>query len=93
METIAKVRRDHHVHKKSIKEIARARGLSRNTVRKILRGGETAFSYERGRQPLPKLGEFVAPLEAMLAGNESKSRREKLTLMRMFGKRVSSPTC
>lgn len=84
VETIAKVRRDHHVHKKSIKEIARARGLSRNTVRKILRGGETAFSYERGRQPLPKLGEFVAPLEAMLAGNETKSRREKLTLMRMF---------
>ncbi len=84
VETIARVRRDHYVHKKSIKEIVRSRGLSRNTVRKILRGEDTAFSYERAEQPLPKLGEHVRDLDDMLDDNASKSRREKLTLMRMF---------
>ena len=58
METIAKVRRDHFVHDKGIKRISRERGLSRNSVRKILRCGETAFSYERLAQPLPKLGAY-----------------------------------
>jgi transposase-like protein len=37
VETIAKIRRDYFVEKKSIKAIARDRGVSRNTVRKVLR--------------------------------------------------------
>ena len=44
VETIAKVRRDHFVHGKSIKQISRERGLSRNSVRKILRSEETVSS-------------------------------------------------
>ena len=39
VETIAKVRRDHFVNGKGIRAIARNRGLSRNTVRKIIREG------------------------------------------------------
>jgi transposase len=38
--------REHLVKGKSIKEIARDLKISRNTVRKILRSGETSFSYE-----------------------------------------------
>ena len=59
VETIAKVRRDHIVDKKPIKAIARDRGLSRNTVRKVLRSGATSFSYESGEQPYPKLGPYA----------------------------------
>ena len=47
VESIARVRRDHFVGKKGIKQIARERGLSRNTVRKIVRSEETAFSKAR----------------------------------------------
>ena len=47
METIARIRREHLSRGKSIKEIARDLKISRNTVRKILRSGETSFSYER----------------------------------------------
>lgn len=47
VETIAKVRRDYFVDGKPIKAIMRDRKISRNTVRKIVRSGETAFSYER----------------------------------------------
>ena len=84
VETIAKIRRDHLVEGKSIKAIARDRGVSRNTVRKVLRSGETAFRYERVSQPLPRLSAFRERLEGLLAENEAKSRRERLTLMQLF---------
>ncbi len=84
VETIAKVRRDHFVHDKGIKRISRERGLSRNSVRKILRCGKTAFSYERPMQPLPKLGAFVERLEAMLEANEKRSKRDRFRLTRIF---------
>jgi transposase len=84
VETIGKIRRDHFVHGRSIKTIARERGLARNTVRKVLRSNETALGYARTRQPRPKLGEHVATLEAMLEENSKASRRDRLTLMRIF---------
>jgi hypothetical protein len=58
--------------------------VSRNTVRKVLRSGETSFEYERGVQPLPKLGRWTEELDELLAGNAAKSAREQLTLIRMF---------
>jgi len=39
VEMIAKIRRDYLVEGKSIKAIARDRGISRDTVRKVLRSG------------------------------------------------------
>ena len=84
VETLAKVRRDHFVHGEGIKQIGRERGLSRNSVRKILRTGETAFSYERPSQPLPKLGAFVDRLVAMLEANEKRLTRDRFRLTRIF---------
>ncbi len=84
METIGKIRRDHFVRGKTIRSIARDRGLSRNTVRKVLRSQETSFRYKRDSQPRPKLGDHVAVLEVLLKQNQSLPRRERLTLMRMF---------
>jgi transposase len=84
LETIAKVRRDHFVHGKRIKEISRERGISRNSVRKILRSGDTEFTYERPSQPLPKLGPFVSHLEVMLEANERRPKRDRLRLTRIF---------
>ena len=84
VETIAKVRRDHFVHGKRIKAIARSRGLSKNTVRKILRSSEPAFRYERQSVPYPKLEAYRSQLEALLEANIGKSKRERLTLMRIY---------
>jgi hypothetical protein len=47
VETIARIRREHFIKGKTIKEIARDLKVSRNTVRKVLRSGETSFEYER----------------------------------------------
>jgi excisionase family DNA binding protein len=43
VETIGRIRREHLVKGKSIKEIARDLKISRNTVRKILRSGRHRF--------------------------------------------------
>ena len=85
VETIAKIRPDHFKDGKSIKAIARTRGVSRNTVRKVLRTNETAFRYDRHAPAVyPKLGPFQAQLEALLTARLTQSRRERVTLMRMW---------
>ncbi len=73
VETIGRIRREHLIKGKSIKEIARDLKISRNTVRKVLRSGETSFSYEREIQPRPKLGRWKAELDRMLTANTSNS--------------------
>jgi transposase len=84
VETIARIRREFFVKGKSIKEIVRDLKVSRNTVRKVLRSGATAFAYERAVQPLPKLGRWKDRLDRLLAANEAKPGRERLTLIRLF---------
>src|ERR1700758_5417526 len=84
VETIGRIRREHLVKGKSIKEIARDLKISRNTVRRILRSGETSFSYEREIQPRPKLGRWKAEIDRMLTKNAEASARERLTLIRLF---------
>ena len=84
VETIGRIRREHFVQGKSIKEIARDLRLSRNTVRKVLRSDETSFSYERRVQPRPKLGRWKEQLDRLLAANVEAPAREQLTLIRIF---------
>jgi transposase len=84
VETIARIRREHLDRGKSIKQIARELKLSRNTVRRVLRSGETALSYERDTQPRPKLGSWTQDLDRLLTANVKVSARERLTLIRLF---------
>jgi transposase-like protein len=84
VDTIARVRREYLVRGRSIREIARELHISRNTVRKILRSGETEFVYERTVQPQPKLGSWRVELDRLLAVNTARSSRERLTLIRVF---------
>ncbi len=84
VETIGRIRREHFQRGKSIKEIARDLKISRNTVRKVLRSGETSFSYEREVQPRPKLGAWKTEIDRVLAANATKPARERLTLIRVF---------
>ena len=84
VDTIARVRREFFVRGRSIKEIARELHISRNTVRKIVRSGETSFSYERSVQPQPRLGRWRDDLDRMLAANVARASRDRLTLLRIF---------
>ena len=58
--------------------------IARNTIRRVLRSQETSFSYERDVQPRPKLGIWTEQLEQRLTANERLSRRERLSLLRIF---------
>jgi predicted transcriptional regulator len=84
VETIGRIRREHFIKGKTIREIARDLKVSRNTVRKVLRSGETSFEYERNVQPRPKLGRWMAELENLLSGNAAKPARVQLKLIRIF---------
>jgi transposase len=84
VETIGRIRREHFAKGKSIKEIVRDLKISRNTVRKVLRSGETSFSYERKIQPQPKLGRWKAEIDRMLVRNVANTARDRLTLIRLF---------
>ena len=51
-------------------------------MRKILHSDETSFSYERERQPLPRIGPWRE--HRFLIANEGKPSRERLTLIRIY---------
>src|SRR5579863_1784000 len=84
VETIGRIRRAFWVEKKPIRQIVRELRISRQTVRKAVRGSSTEFRYERQVQPQPRLGAFVARLDAMLEANSKRPARERLTARRLF---------
>jgi transposase len=84
VETIAKIRLAFFHQKKPIKAICRELKISRKAVRKAIRSDTTEFRYERGVQPMPKLGSWLEQLDGLLASNEDKPARERLTLIRVF---------
>jgi len=83
VETVVRVRREHAAGK-PIKAIARDLRLSRKVVRKAIRAEEGAFSYQRARQPFPKLGPVRERLDQLLAENEARPRRDRLKLTRIW---------
>src|ERR1700730_12478854 len=84
VETIGRIRRAFLVEKKPIRQIVRELRISRQTVRKAIRGSTTEFRYERQVQPQPRLRAFVARLDAMLEANSKRPTRERLTARRLF---------
>jgi transposase len=84
VDEIAKIRRAYFVEKKPIKAICREQKRSRKAVRRAIRSEATEFRYERSVQPMPKLGVWRERLDDLLAANEVKARRERLTLVRVF---------
>ncbi len=66
VDKIGDIRRAYFEQQRPIKEIVRTLSVSRATVRKVIRGKQTEFRYERGVQPTPKLGDWVEVLTEIL---------------------------
>ena len=69
VETIEKLRRALLLiiaEGKSVKRICRDLRLSRNTVRTVVRSGDTEFRYDRSVQPRPKIDPWKNQLDSML---------------------------
>jgi len=84
VETIRKIRCAYQRDGKSIRQIAREMHLSRNTVKKVLRGQETEFTYARSAQPRPKLGPYEASLITRLSQDAALPRRQQRTAVVLF---------
>jgi len=84
VETIGRIRRAFWVDKKPIRQIVRELRISRQTVRKAIRGSSVEFRYERRVQPQPRLGAYVARLDGLLGANSKRPARERLTARRLF---------
>jgi transposase len=84
METVAKIRRRRLVEHESISEIARELRLSRNTVKRVLRGDGTAPVYRRQFNPKPKFGPFLPTLHRWLEQESQLPKRERRTGQRLF---------
>src|SRR6478609_974069 len=79
MAMIGKVLRMHHRESKSVREIARATSLSRNTVRKYLRAPVAQVpKYER-RAALTKLAPFVETVKLALLADARRPKKERRT--------------
>jgi len=81
---ISKVRLARFRDGKGIREIARDLGLSRNTVRSIIRSGITDQKYERTEQPRPKLGSFLKLLAKWLKEDSEKPVRHRRRAQILF---------
>jgi hypothetical protein len=93
VDTIARIRREFFIRGRSTKEICRALHVPCNTVRKLIRSGTTAPTYERTVQPLPKLGPWQNELDRLLSINAARSQREHLTLMKLGHERPGIGNC
>ena len=83
VDQIGQIRRAYFEQRRPIKEIVRTLGVSRATVRKVIRGRKTEFKYERGVQPTPKLGEWVEVLTEILDKESKLPKRERRSTQRL----------
>jgi transposase len=84
VETIRKIRLFVHRDGKSLRKTAEDLNLSRNTVRKVIRSQQTAFTYRRDKQPMPKLGAYVERLREKLERDKGLPKRQQRTAQRLF---------
>jgi transposase len=84
VETIRKVRLAYHRDGKSIRKTAKDLRLSRNTVRKVVRNDQTAFEYQRSKQPFPKLGAYIEELERRLEEDQQPPKKRRRTAQALF---------
>jgi transposase len=84
VETIGKIRRWHRVDKLSISKIAKRLSASRNTIAKYLDGEVTKPRYKQRPKRAPVMGAWVGKLEAMLAADALRPRKEQRTAQRLL---------
>ena len=85
MEMLGKIRRMHLRDKLSLHEITKRTGLSRNTIRRWLRGAEgvTPPTYRRTEGP-GKLTPFHAALEQALKADSHRNKQNRRTAKALF---------
>jgi len=69
---------------KPIKQIARELQVSKNTVKKVLRGDFTEVNYERKNHYRPKLGAYTGKLDCWLEAERNLPKKRQRTIKALF---------
>ncbi|MBT3256231.1 MAG: IS21 family transposase, partial [Deltaproteobacteria bacterium] len=79
------IRTAHRVYGKTIKQIARETGHSKNTVKKALRGEYSGYKPRIG-QPYPVLGPHVKTIDQWLNDDKERPKKQRHTAVRVFNR-------
>jgi transposase len=87
MDQYGYIRTAHRVYQKSIKQICRETGHSRETVRKVLRS--EPFGYApRTTQPYPVLGPYLPVIDQWLEEDKKRPKKQRHTARRIYDRLV-----
>lgn len=84
VETIAKIRRMYHIDGKAIRGIARELGISKNTVKKVIRSDATKFELAKYERSKPVIGNYLAYLHELLMSNQKEPLRRRMTAKKFY---------
>jgi len=84
MTNLGKVLRMHHRDNKSVREIARATSLSRNTVRKYLRSGASQPPAYKRPSISTKLTPYVESVKQALLADARRPKKERRTIRALY---------
>jgi hypothetical protein len=84
VESIAKIRRLHHVEKLGFKTITKALNLSKNTVKKIIRNDVSNLKYSRKSNCHRILEPYKEVLKTFLLEDEKASKKYRRTAKKLF---------
>ena len=83
MDLLSVIRRWYHREDRSIREIARRTGLSRNTIRKYLHNGEIEPKYSKRQSP-SKLDVYESTLVDWLKQRSNSRRKQRRTVKQLY---------
>lgn len=87
MDQYSFIRTAHRVYGKSIRQISRETGHSRETIRKVLR--QEPFGYTtRQQQAYPMLGVYLPVIDGWLEEDKSRPRKQRHTARRIYHRLV-----
>ncbi|MDM8515603.1 IS21 family transposase [Desulfobacterales bacterium HSG16] len=82
------IRTAHRVYGKSIRQLAKETGHSRNTIRKMLKGEYESYKI-RNNQVYPVLGKYVEIIEKWLKSDLQNPRKQRHTARRVYNRLVN----
>lgn len=79
------VRTAHRVYGKTIREIARETGHSRNTIKKALKGEHSGYK-PRTHQAFPVLGSYLPVIDKWLEDDKQRPKKQRHTAVRVYNR-------
>lgn len=84
VDQIERIRRAYYIEHKSMRQIAKEMGHSRETVRRAIDSAEPRhYTLTQGR-PAPKLGPYKAQIQELVAENERLPRKQQYTWYQIY---------